>query len=153
MALRIWHQNKIVHGHFAEAIKLHKQNHKYGLFKHRATDTGILMATRLKSGSARASVLCGLYFFFSESEHHNNPKFRVSDIRNQVRFLATGQWRHQQKEASVHQVIVGRGVVEQGRFWELDLMSCWDGAATAQGIESLKPRMKIKHCAVLPEPW
>jgi len=109
------------------------------------------MATRLKSGSARASVLCGLYFF-SESEHHNNPKFRVSDIRNQVRFLATGQWRHQPKEASVHQVIVGRGVVEQGRFRELDLMSCWDGAATAQGIESLKPRMKIKRRAVLPEP-
>jgi len=88
----------------------------------------------------------------TESEHHNNPKFRVSDIRNQVRFLATGQWRHQPKEASVHQVIVGRGVVEQGRFRELDLMSCWDGAATAQGIESLKPRMKIKRCAVLPEP-
>jgi len=46
------------------------------------------MATRLKSGLTRASVLCGLYFFFQDIVTIQNSEFRTSG--NQVRFLGTG---------------------------------------------------------------
>jgi hypothetical protein len=95
-----------------------------------------------------ASVCTGLYFYFFTT-NIAIQKFRVSDIRNK-----SDSWQPDHGcKASVHQVVVRRGAVVWRWSRELELGSCCNGAAPAQGIKSLKPSMKIKGCAVLPEPW